>query len=89
MKLIRDQYLRTLKERDEVDRLLPDLLLSMGYVPRSKAQTGMRQYDVDLAAERLAEDGVRELLLLVIKRGDIGPTEFNNSAEAGSRFIVG
>ena len=71
MKLILAQYLRSLKERDEFDRLLPDLLVQMGYVPISKPQAGVRQYGVDLAAVGLAEDGVRELLLLVIKRGNI------------------
>src|SRR5262245_30068780 len=82
MKLILSQYVRTLKERDEFDRLLPDLLLSMGYVPISKAQTGVRQYGVDLAAVGLAEDGVRELLLLVIKRGDIGRTGWDSGPQS-------
>jgi hypothetical protein len=79
MKLILAQYLRTLKERDEFDRLLPDILLAMGYVPISKAQTGVRQYGVDLAAVGAApEDGVQELLLLVIKRGDIGRSDWDS-----------
>ncbi|MEX2165257.1 MAG: hypothetical protein WD823_13590, partial [Sulfuricaulis sp.] len=82
MKLILAQYLRTLKERDEFDRLLPDLLLAMGYVPTSKPQTGIRQYGVDLAAVGLAEDGVRELLLLVIKRGDIGRSDWDSGPQS-------
>jgi hypothetical protein len=71
MKLILSQYIRSLKERDEFDRLLPDLLLAMEYVPISKPQIGVRQFGVDVAAVGTAEDGVQELLLLVIKRGDI------------------
>jgi hypothetical protein len=71
MKLILSQYIRGLKERDEFDRLLPDLLLAMEYVPISKPQIGVRQFGVDAAAVGTAEDGVQELLLLVIKRGDI------------------
>jgi len=82
MKLILSQYVRTLRERDEFDRLLPDLLLSMGYVPISKPQTGVRQYGVDLAAVGLAEDGVRELLLLVIKRGDIGRNGWDSGPQS-------
>lgn len=82
MKLILAQYLRTLKERDEFDSLLPDLLLSMGYVPISKPQTGVRQYGVDLAAVGQAEDGVRELLLLVIKRGDIGRSSWDSGPQS-------
>jgi hypothetical protein len=71
MKLVLSQYLRSLKERNEFDRLLPDLLLAMEYVPISKPQIGVRQFGVDVAAVGTADDGVQELLLLVLKRGDI------------------
>ncbi|OIR14640.1 hypothetical protein GALL_44450 [mine drainage metagenome] len=83
MKLILAQYLRTLKERDEFDRLLPDLLLAMGYVPISLPQTGVRQFGVDLAAVGISpEDNIQELLLLVIKRGDIGRTEWSSGPQS-------
>lgn len=83
MRLILAQYLRTLKERDEFDRLLPDLLLSMDYVAVSKPQTGVRQFGVDLAAVGTSpEDGVRELLLLVIKRGDIGRSDWDSGPQS-------
>lgn len=83
MKLILAQYLRTLKERDEFDRLLPDLLLAMGYVPISLPQTGVRQYGVDLAVVGISpEDNVQELLLLVIKRGDIGRTDWDSGPQS-------
>lgn len=83
MKLILAQYLRTLKERDEFDRLLPDLLLAMGYVPISLPQTGVRQYGVDLAAVGISpEDGIQELLMLVIKRGDIGRAEWDSGPQS-------
>ncbi|MBI5056152.1 MAG: hypothetical protein HZB61_06020 [Nitrospirae bacterium] len=83
MKLILAQYLRSLKERDEFDKLLPDLLMVMGYVPISKPQTGIRQFGVDLAAVGLApEDGIQELLLLVIKRGDIGRSEWDSGPQS-------
>ncbi|MGR9585278.1 hypothetical protein [Pandoraea sputorum] len=78
MRLVLTQFLRTLKERDEFDRLLPDLLLAMGYVPLAKPQTGVRQYGVDLAAVGTGDDGVEELLLLVIKRGDIGRRDWDS-----------
>lgn len=83
MKLILAQYLRTLKERDEFDRLLPDLLLAMGYVPISLPQTGVRQYGVDLAAVGISpEDNTQELILLVIKRGDIGRTDWDSGPQS-------
>src|SRR6267142_1750582 len=82
MKLILSQYIRGLRERDEFDRLLPDLLLTMGYVPISKPQVGIRQYGVDLAAIGVHEDGIEELLLIVIKRGDIGRTDWDSGPQS-------
>lgn len=83
MKLVISEYLRTLKERDELDRLLPDLLLEMGYVPVARPQTGNRQYGVDIAARgKNAETGVDELLLLVVKQGDIGRSEWDSGNQS-------
>lgn len=79
MKLVIAEYLRTLRERDELDRLLPDLLVEMNYVPVARPQTGNRQFGVDLAVRgKNPEDGVDELMLLVIKQGDIGRTEWDS-----------
>lgn len=73
MRLALSHYLRTLRERDEFDRLLPELLAQMGYLPLVKPKAGVRQFGVDFpAAGRSAADGVDELLLFVIKQGDIG-----------------
>ncbi len=79
MKLVIAEYLRTLRERDELDRLLPDLLVEMNYVSVARPQTGNRQFGVDLAARgKNPADGVDELMLLVIKQGDIGRTEWDS-----------
>jgi hypothetical protein len=79
MRLILSQFLRTLRERDEFDRLLPDLLVAMGYVPLAKPQTGVRQFGIDLAAVgKSPSDGLEEMLLFVIKRGDIGRRDWDN-----------
>ncbi len=79
MKLVIAEYLRTLRERDELDRLLPDLLLEMGYVLVARPQTGNRQFGVDLSARgKDPKDGEDELLLLVVKQGDIGRSEFDS-----------
>lgn len=73
MRLALSHYLRTLRERDEFDRLLPELLTQMGYLPLVKPKAGVRQFGVDFpAAGRSSTDGVAELLLFVIKQGDIG-----------------
>lgn len=81
--LVIAEYLRTLKERNELDRLLPDLLVEMGYVPVARPQTGNRQYGVDIAARGINQDtGQAELLLLVIKQKDIGRAEWDGSDQA-------
>jgi len=82
VKLIISQYLRSLKERDEFDALLPDLLLAMGYVPVSRPQTGVRQFGVDLAVVGEGSDGANELVLLVIKQGDIGRNNWDSGPQA-------
>ncbi|WP_421954997.1 hypothetical protein [Polaromonas sp.] len=81
--LVIAEYLRTLKERNELDRLLPDLLVEMGYVPISRPQTGNRQFGVDIATRGINQDtGQAELLLLVIKKKDIGRSEWEGSDQA-------
>ena len=82
MKLVIAEFLRTLKERDELDRLLPDLLVEMGYVPLARPQTGNRQFGVDLAVRgKDPRSGIDELLLAVIKKGDIGRAEWDGGAD--------
>lgn len=86
MRLIISQFLRTLRERDEFDRLLPDLLLAMGYVSLAKPQTGVRQYGVDLAAVgKSLVDGMDEMLLLVIKQGDLGRRDWDRGEPTSVR----
>lgn len=86
MKLVLTHYLRSMRERDEFDRLLPELLVAMDYVPLFKPQAGIRQHGVDFAAVgESPEDGVRELLLFVIKQGDIGRREWSAGEPADLR----
>lgn len=83
MKLVIGEYLRALRERDELDRLLPDLLVEMGYVPIARPQTGNRQFGVDLAARgKNPKNGKDELLLLVVKQGDIGRGQWDTGVQA-------
>lgn len=66
MRLIIKDYLLHLKERDELDLLLCDLLLQMGYATDSKPKSGNRQYGVDIRAHNS-----KEILLCVVKQGNI------------------
>jgi hypothetical protein len=86
MRLVLSHYLSTLRERDEFDRLLPELLLSMGYVPLSKPKVGIRQFGVDFAAVGACpDDGESEMLLFVIKQGSIGRGEWAGAEPADIR----
>ena len=83
MKVLISQYIKTLKERNELDRLLPSLLLSMNIVPLFTTQTGTRQYGVDIAAiGKDPEDDVKKVFLFVIKQKDLGRTEWDSGVNA-------
>lgn len=72
MKLLIREYLSMLKERDELDALIPDLLLSMDIEVIRGPQRGASEYGVDVAGVGPdPEDGERKLLLFTIKSGDI------------------
>lgn len=77
MKLIIREYLSLLKESNELDRVLPDLLLMMGIEPISHAQVGVRQYGVDVAAVGEYSDEGNSLLLFTIKQGDLGRSDWD------------
>ncbi len=82
MKLIIHEYLSLLKESNELDALLPDLLLAMGIEPFSKPQVGVRQYGVDVAAVGQDEDGIKKLFLYTIKQGNIGRSDWDTNEQS-------
>lgn len=77
MRLIIREYLGMLRESGEFDVLLPDLVLAMNIVPLSKAQVGVRQAGVDIAAVGNDDAGQRTLWLFVLKRGDLGRRDWD------------
>ena len=66
MRLIIKEFLTHLKEKDELDLLLHELLVQMGYTIDSYPQTGNRQYGVDIHASKR-----KNLSLFVIKQNNI------------------
>jgi hypothetical protein len=69
MKLIIKEYLASLKEREELDAILPDLLSQMGLNVFSRPTRGTRQSGVDVAAA--INDGIEKVYLFSIKSGDL------------------
>lgn len=66
MRLIIKDYLLQLKEKDELDLLLCDLLLQMGYITDNRPETGNRQFGVDIRAHNKGT-----LVLCTVKQGDL------------------
>ena len=77
MRLVIKDYLTLLKEKDELDLLLCDLLLQMGYLMDNKPETGNRQYGVDIRAYTETE-----ALLCVVKQGKLNRENWDSGQNA-------
>src|SRR3990170_2259120 len=71
MKLIIREYLASLRERGELDAILPDLLSQLGLNVYSRPGRGTRQDGVDVAAVGALEDCTEKVYLFSIKPGDL------------------
>jgi hypothetical protein len=83
MKLVFREYLASLRERRELDVVLPDLLSELGFNVISRPSVGTRQYGVDVAAVGRDTDpktGVSEekLYLFSIKQGDLTRNDWDS-----------
>lgn len=86
MKLILTDYLASLKERDELDVLLPDLLSQMGLTIITRPQRGTDQKGVDVAAVGLMPgDDVEKVYLLSIKPGDLDHASWDGPSQQSLR----
>ena len=80
MKLIIRQYLASLKERGELDAILPDLLSELGLNVYSRPRRGTRQNGVDVAAVgQLPDDNTDKVYLFSIKGGDLTRSSWNGN----------
>ncbi len=70
LRIIR-QYLAALRERGELDAILPDLLSQLGLNVYSRPGRGTRQDGVDVAAVGALEDCTEKVYLFSIKPGDL------------------
>ena len=84
MKIILKEYLASLKERDELDKLvLPNLLSVIGLRVLNSPMRGTRQNGVDIAAvgRILDEDEKDYLYLFCIKAGNISRRNWDGGAQ--------
>jgi hypothetical protein len=79
MKLVIRQYLASLKERGELDALLPDLLSQMGLEVFLKPGIGSRQYGVDVGAfGKLSGESENKTYLFSVKSGDLDRKDWDS-----------
>lgn len=71
LQLVLQNYIGSLKERNELDALLPELLIAMGHSVLSRPQIGVPQAGVDILSSYTDPDGNEELYLFILKFGDI------------------
>jgi hypothetical protein len=74
-RVILQQYLADMRERDELELLLPELLVAMGHTVLRRPQRGSRQAGVDCLSEIRIADGLAAYLF-IIKQGDVDRKEF-------------
>lgn len=87
IQLVLSHYLSGLRERDELDALLPDLLLAIGHSVLSRAQVGVNQGGVDVLSTLQGADGQQEVFLFVIKFGNVSRNDFYSGQQAISPSI--
>jgi hypothetical protein len=81
MKLLVRDYLASLREREELDAILPALLSELGYTVYSRPQRGTTQAGVDIAAVG-DDDGERKLFLFSVKQGDLTRPSWDGTPQA-------
>lgn len=82
--LVRD-YLASLRERDELDAVLPELLGELGFHVFSRPGRGTQQLGVDVAAIGKGEDGEDAVFLFSVKPGNLTRREWSNDSPQSLR----
>jgi len=85
MKLIIKEYLASLRERQELDAVLPDLLSQMGMNVFSRPGRGTRQDGVDVAAVGSIDGEEETVYLFSIKPGDLRRPDWNSASPQSLR----
>lgn len=82
IQLVLSHYLGGLRERDELDALLPELLRAMGHSVLSRPQIGANQAGVDIFSTCTNVTGDKEVFLYVVKFGNLGREDFYGGKQA-------
>ena len=82
MKLMIREFVASLRERGELDAILPDLLSELGYTIISRPGRGTRQHGVDIAAVGQDDDGERKVFLFSVKQGNLTRQDWDGTPQA-------
>lgn len=82
MKLLLKDYLASLRERGELDAIVPDMLSELGFHVYSRPSVGTRQFGVDMAAVGEDDDKVRKVFLFSMKAGDLKRADWDDGPQA-------
>lgn len=82
MRLVLSHYLESLRERDELDALLPELLVAMGHSVHSRPQIGVAQAGIDVLSSFPARGADKEAFLFIIKFGNVGREDLYSGKQA-------
>lgn len=85
MKLILKEYLASLRERGELDSILPDLLRQMGLTVYSSPRRGVKEYGVDIGAVGSINGDEEKVYLLSVKSGNLTRDTWNGSSNQSLR----
>ncbi|HHN8371165.1 hypothetical protein AB7X32_17690 [Morganella morganii] len=85
MKLILKQYLASLKERAELDAVLPDLLSCMGMNVFISPTRGVKEYGVDIAAVGRINSEEEKVYLFSVKSGNLTRETWNGKTDQALR----
>ncbi len=81
MKLLIRDYVASLKERQELDAILPDLLSELGFNVISRPGRGTAQRGVDVAAVGSDAKGKQRVYLFTVKPGDLTRQEWDGNSQ--------
>jgi hypothetical protein len=82
MKILLTDYVGSLKERGELDAILPDLLSELGFHVISRPAIGAAQRGVDIAAISKGARSERRLFLFSVKAGDLTRADWDTGVQA-------
>jgi hypothetical protein len=82
MKLLVRDFVANLRERNELDAIVPDIVSALGLTVLTRPSRGTRQYGVDLAAFGQLDDDPPTLYLFTLKQGDLDRAHWNNGEQS-------